>query len=190
MQNQKKVYIVLTQTGTILSRILKRVTGAEYNHASISLDNNLSLLYSFGRIFPRVAFIGGFVKESPYFGTFKRFRNTDAIVLGFCVDEEKYEALREYLEYMYEHRKEFHYNYSGLFLAMFRKHHQAENCFTCSEFVEYIIRRFDLLPLENFPKIVKPIDFLNSYGDYAIYRGKLKHYISYYSRRVKRTAPV
>ena len=68
--------------------------------------------------------------------------------------------------------------------------HQGENCFTCSEFVEYIVRRFNLLPMENFPKIVKPIDFLNSYGDYAIYRGKLKHYISYYSRRVKHAAPV
>lgn len=30
----KQIFIVITQTGTMLSRILKRVTGAEYNHAS------------------------------------------------------------------------------------------------------------------------------------------------------------
>ena len=29
----KQIFIVITQTGTMLSRILKRITGAEYNHA-------------------------------------------------------------------------------------------------------------------------------------------------------------
>ena len=188
MQNQEKVYIVLTQTGTILSRILKRLTGAEYNHASFSLDDNLSVMYSFGRKFPHNPFWGGFVKESPYYGTFKRFRRTEAIVLGFYIEREKYEKLHEYLEDMYKNRKNFHYNYSGLFLALFRKHHKAENCFTCSEFVEDVIRRFDLLPAENFPKIVKPIDFLEAFGHLAIYRGRLQQYIGFYSRRVKHSA--
>ena len=27
----KQIFIVITQTGTMLSRILKRITGAEYN---------------------------------------------------------------------------------------------------------------------------------------------------------------
>ena len=31
----KQLYIVISQTGTLLSRILKALTGAEYNHASI-----------------------------------------------------------------------------------------------------------------------------------------------------------
>lgn len=36
MSNQnKQLYIVISQTGTLLSRILKQITGAEYNHASI-----------------------------------------------------------------------------------------------------------------------------------------------------------
>ena len=37
----KKVYIVLSQTGTILSRILKLVTRAPYNHSSITLSEDL-----------------------------------------------------------------------------------------------------------------------------------------------------
>ena len=40
MSNQnKQLYIVISQTGTLLSRILKQITGAEYNHASISLKS-------------------------------------------------------------------------------------------------------------------------------------------------------
>lgn len=34
---KKKIYIVITQTGTLLSRVIGLVSGAEYNHASISL---------------------------------------------------------------------------------------------------------------------------------------------------------
>lgn len=36
----KQIFIVITQTGTMLSRILKRITGAEYNHASLSLSTS------------------------------------------------------------------------------------------------------------------------------------------------------
>jgi hypothetical protein len=70
------IYIVISQTGTALSRILKFVTGAKYNHASISLVPDLSTMYSFGRLHPRNPFLGGFVVESPHSGTFKRFSGT------------------------------------------------------------------------------------------------------------------
>jgi len=35
-KNQRQIYIVVSQTGTWLSRILKRFTEAEYNHVSLS----------------------------------------------------------------------------------------------------------------------------------------------------------
>ena len=37
----KKIYVVLSHTGTLLSRIIRLNTGAEYTHASIALDENL-----------------------------------------------------------------------------------------------------------------------------------------------------
>ena len=47
MSNQnRQLYIVISQTGTLLSRILKQITGAEYNHASISLSRDLERMYS------------------------------------------------------------------------------------------------------------------------------------------------
>ena len=61
----KQIFIVITQTGTMLSRILKRITGAEYNHASLSLSRDLTRMYSFGRRHPYNPFWGGFVIESP-----------------------------------------------------------------------------------------------------------------------------
>lgn len=52
----KQIFIVITQTGTMLSRILKRITGAEYNHASLSLSQDLTRMYSFGRRHPYTPF--------------------------------------------------------------------------------------------------------------------------------------
>lgn len=46
----KKVYIVLTNTGTFLSRIVNVYTRKEFSHVSISLDENLNYMYSFGSI--------------------------------------------------------------------------------------------------------------------------------------------
>ena len=88
----KQLYIVISQTGTLLSRILKALTGAEYNHASISLSEDLEEMYSFGRRYPYNPFWGGFVMESPHAGTFRRFSNTKVLVLSVTVSEEQYEV--------------------------------------------------------------------------------------------------
>ena len=42
ISSNKKVYIVLTYTGTILSKIIKYYTKAEYCHVSLSLDEDLN----------------------------------------------------------------------------------------------------------------------------------------------------
>lgn len=45
----KNVYIVLSQTGTIFSRAIRLYTRDQYNHASMSFDSKLLVMYSFGR---------------------------------------------------------------------------------------------------------------------------------------------
>ena len=71
----KKIYIILTHTGTTLSKIIKNYTKDEFSHVSISLDKDLNEMYSFGRLNPYNPFWGGFVHEGINFGTFKRFKN-------------------------------------------------------------------------------------------------------------------
>ena len=78
MNNKTLIYIVVTQTGTVLSRILKIVTKAEYNHVSISLDPSLDQMYSFGRKNAYNPIWGGMVQECPKWGTFKRISGTMA----------------------------------------------------------------------------------------------------------------
>lgn len=172
---QKEIYIVLTQTGTILSKILKVLTGAKYNHASISLERDLSCMYSFGRKFPRNPFVGGFVKESPIMGTFKRFSNTEALIFKVEVSTEQYDGIKRYLTEMYQRKYEYHYNYCGLLFAAWGKIFRRERYFYCSEFIKDILMRFGIVNNTDLPYITKPIDLL-SISKEKIYSGKLKDY--------------
>lgn len=174
--NDKHIYIVATQTGTILSRILKLITKAPYNHSSISLEDDLHELYSFGRINPYNPFIGGFIKESPQSGTFKRFNKTQAYVIQIDVDAKTYYRSKHILEQMYHQRDEYAYNYKGLFLAGVQIPYWHENTFYCSEFVRDFLYRVQIEKPNTFPKIVKPQDFINQYNHNCIYQGNLQDY--------------
>ncbi len=171
-----EIYIVISQTGTMLSRILKFITKAEYNHASLSLDKSLGTMYSFGRLDPYNPIVGGFVMESPHWGTFKRFRDTRAIVLRVPVTEAQYSEMQAYLEQMYHEKQKYHYNYIGLLLAWFSIVYQHENCYYCSEFVRDTLDRFEIVDAERFEKIVKPENFLQVIGEDIIYTGNLQEY--------------
>jgi len=50
MKKIKKIYIVLTHSGTTLSQIIKNYTKDEFSHISISLDKDLEEMYSFRKI--------------------------------------------------------------------------------------------------------------------------------------------
>ena len=176
MTEKKEIYIVISQTGTVLSRILKLITKAKYNHASISVDKSLSTMYSFGRLNAYNPIWGGFVKESPFFGTFKRFHKTKAVVLSVPVTEEQYKELNVFLQYMYEHKREYHYNYLGLFLAWFKIVYAGKNSYYCSEFVRAMLDKFDIVSENRFEKIIKPMSFLEIPEGRIVYSGSLKEY--------------
>lgn len=175
-KHEQQIYLVISQTGTILSRVLKLITGAEYNHASVSLEPSLRRMYSFGRLNPYNPFFGGFVVESPRAGTFGRFSNTKAVVLSLRVDDDTYEKIDSFLKSMYERRRDYHYNYLGLVLAAFRLPYRQRNCYYCSEFVREILTRFSIVGDGEFDPIVKPIHFLRLSDAREIFRGRLRRY--------------
>lgn len=171
-----KVYIVISQTGTVLSRVLKYVTGAPYNHSSISPYADLRLMYSFGRRNPYNPFWGGFVTESVRFGTFKRFRKTKAEVLELSVTSEQYAALCETLETMVRNREQYRYNYLGVCLAAFRVSHRKENRYYCSEFVKGLLERHAMVEEGALPAITQPIHFEGLPCAEPVFRGVLRDY--------------
>ena len=172
----RKVYIVLTYTGTILSKIVKFYTRKEFSHVSISLDEKLDEMYSFGRIHAYNPFWAGFVHENKNKGTFKRFYKTKTRIYSLQVDEEQYEKLKEVIDTIKDKnkRKSYKFNFMGLIGVMFNMRINRERGFYCAEFVKYCLDESNI-ELE-LPEVIKPDDFNRISNANDVFRGLLRDY--------------
>lgn len=170
----KDIYIVLTYTGSVLSKIVKYYTKDKYSHVSIALDANLKELYSFGRLNPYNPYKAGFVHEEVNRGTFARFKNTIGAVYSFKVTDEEYFRISYAIEYMKENREKYKFNIIGLFFVSINRKYKRQNSFYCAEFVKYILEK--TLDKKLLPEIVKPMDFLELDNMELIYEGLFKKY--------------
>ncbi|HZJ86729.1 MAG TPA: hypothetical protein VFC75_00765 [Erysipelothrix sp.] len=172
----KNVYILLTDTGSVLTTMIKHVTTNPYNHVSISFDEDLETLYSFGRKHPNNPFLGGFVKESIYSGTFKKFKNTTCMVLKFEVSDNEYNLLNEQIDFFVANMDKYHYNLIGLIGAYFNRRVPRKNAYFCSEFVADVLYKSDLNIWDIPPHMVRPYDFGIDDRFEVIYEGLLRDY--------------
>lgn len=171
----EKLYLVLAHTGTLLSRAIKIITGAEYTHASIALDINLNKMYSFGRKYANIAFIGGFVREGADFGTFKKFYNTEISVYELEVTKEQYDSAVSIISYIKIHKKEYRFNILGLILAGINVDRNIEKGYYCAEFVKRLLEESDV-DVSYLPETIKPEDFKELKNTKLIYKGLMKNY--------------
>ena len=171
---KRKIYIVLTYTGTILSKIIKGYTRAEYCHVSLALDDSLEHMYSFGRLNPYNPFIGGFVREGIDHGTFKRFKNTEALIYSLEVDARQYRKIKRLIKRIARKKSIYRFNVIGLFASGFNIRIKRDNCFYCAEFVKYLLDEGEVY--NELPDIIKPIDFKNIDNLEVEYSGILRNY--------------
>lgn len=172
----KKIYIILTHTGTALSKIIKRFTKDEFSHVSIALDIELKEMYSFGRLNPNNPFCGGFVHEYIDKGTFKRFYKTRAKVYSLEVTEEQYRSIKSNIDQIKNNKEDYKFNIIGLFAVGFHKKIKKQKSFYCAEFIKYVMEKADIKT--DLPDIVKPEDFKNIKELQEIYGGLLRKYQS------------
>lgn len=169
----KKIYIVLTYTGTILSKIVKVYTRREFSHVSIALDEDLKEMYSFGRINAYNPFWAGFVHEDVNKGTFKRFKKTKARVYSLTVKDEQYEKVKEVIRDIQNNKLDYNFNILGLFGVVINYKVKRERYFYCAEFVKYVLEQSNICYL---PDIVKPEDFKEIDNLNVVYNGQLREY--------------
>ena len=172
----KKIYIILTHTGTLLSKIIRKWTKDEFTHVSIALDEDLNQMYSFGRLHPYNPFWGGFVKEGIHTGTFKRFKKTEAFIYSLDITQEQYIMIKNEIKRIEEHKAEYYFNILGLLAVGFHKKIQPKHSFYCAEFVKYVMDRANINT--NLPEVAKPEDFKKIEGVQEIYAGLLRKYHS------------
>ncbi|MGN0143432.1 MAG: hypothetical protein ACI398_00520 [Clostridium sp.] len=173
---EKDIYIMISQTNTGCSRILQFFTGDPYNHASISLDENLNSLYSFARQKLYNPLIAGFVKEDINSGIYKIYDNTLCEIYRLKITDEQYKALEESINEFKNNESEYKYNFAGLIAILFNIPYHRPKHYVCSQFVAYVLQQSNVIEFDKHFTLVRPYDFKSLSGLDLVYSGKLCEY--------------
>lgn len=176
MNSKKFVYILLTDTGTLFTKSIKKYTKAPYNHASIAFDKELNEMYSFGRKKPNNPINGGFVKEDVHSGTFSKYPETSCVIYQLEVTERDVKKMKRVLNVFQRNRHKFVYNLLGVVGVSLNEPIEFSNSYFCSQFVAEILHRSGMKLWDKLPALVTPEDFRNCEKLDLIYEGKLFEY--------------
>ncbi|WP_205758472.1 hypothetical protein [Lysinibacillus sp. SGAir0095] len=176
MEEKKRVYILLTDTGTVLTKIIKWYTNAPYNHVSIVFDDKLDEIYSFGRKNPRNPLIAGFIREDVYFGTYRYFDDTRCLFLKIEVSKSEYNAIRNMIQCFNSNKDRYAYNLLGLVGVAIRIPINQKNKYFCSQFVAEVFKRSGLNLWDLPSALISPNDFLMHPRFELVYEGRLYNY--------------
>ncbi|MCT1398200.1 hypothetical protein M4D81_04190 [Paenibacillus sp. p3-SID867] len=176
MVEDQSVFILLTNTGTLFTKVIQGYTRAPYNHASISFNRELSELYSFGRKNPNNPLNGGFVKEDLKTGTFSKYPNTTCVIYELQVSERDIAKMKRVLQAFIRKDKKYFYNILGVLGIALKEPIEFSNSYFCSQFVAEILQRSGVRLWDKLPALVTPDDFRQSERLQLIYEGKLIEY--------------
>ncbi|MCL1989596.1 MAG: hypothetical protein FWG67_01775 [Defluviitaleaceae bacterium] len=169
-----RIYILLTQTTSVLTKVIKFCTKTPYNHASLAFDARLEYTYSFGRVNPNDPLIGGFAHERLDAGVFK---DATCQLLSLDVTPEQYAKMRERVAYIEANQLKYKYNFIGLFGIPFNFNLNRKYAYFCSQFVSQVLQEVGLFP-EDFPShLVKPTDLVEHVNLKVEYQGSLAAYL-------------
>lgn len=170
----KKIYIILSYSGTIPSKIIKVFTHYRYSHVSLALKSNINIMYSFGRKKVNNPFDGGFIIENKNGEFYEKFNKTKCVVLELEINNQQYKKLLKLIKKYKKDIDMYRYDIVGLVLRIFNIKITRENYSVCTEFVAKLLEESGIYKFDK--KIVKPIDFMNIPNKKIIYQGNLSKY--------------
>lgn len=174
--SERSIYILLTDTGTWFSRMIKMYTKAPYNHTSLSLDENLEELYSFGRKVYFNPLSAGFVKEGIDRGVYLYKKNTKCIVYKMNVDDAQYQKIMKNIAEFKYFKDQYRYNLLGIMGIAMNKRIIRKNAYTCSQFVAFMLAASGIHVFDKYIEMITPEDITKIPKLQLIYEGKLHDY--------------
>ncbi|CAM4431348.1 hypothetical protein FHS16_001714 [Paenibacillus endophyticus] len=170
------IYVLLTNTGTLFTRVIKSFTRAPYNHASLVMDEKLEGVYSFGRKQATNPLNGGFVKEDVYNGTFRHFPETKCKLLRIAVTNQQKTSLEQIICEFEKNKDIYRYNLIGLIGVLIDTDLQPAHSYFCSQFVADSLRSSGIQLWNRPSTLVTPNDFLVHEQAETVFEGYLYDY--------------
>ena len=172
----KKIYIVTTFTGTFLSCLIRNISKTPYAHVSISLNENLRPMYSFGRLNPKTPIFAGFVEENINEGLYAIKTKTMCRVYSLMVTQKQYDKLRENIYNVSINRKQYAYDVKALVYLSVNKPRKKDYKYVCSNFVADMLQKSEINILDKESHQVRPNDFYGLDDLELEYEGLLSKY--------------
>lgn len=176
MEEKYVIYILLTYSGSMLSRVINRCTGEPYSHVSIAFDEDLNELYSFGRLRPSNPIFAGFVKEDIVNGTYARFPETTCALYSLDIDKVQYRRLKRELKKFTVSEHKHGYNLIGLVGVMVNYPIERKYNYFCSQFVSSILNNSGIRLIDKPTALTSPRDFRECNELNLVYEGNLQSY--------------
>ena len=173
---KQKLYILLSDSNSIISKGIKIYTRKPYSHVSIALDKDLNEIYSFSRLKPYNPLIGGFIREDIDVGTFSVFPNTIVELYSIDITLDQYKQIQEEIKRFSESERRYTYNYLGIIGIIINRPINREYKYFCSQFVAEVLTNSDIKIIEKDKGLTAPNDFRNHKDLNLVYRGNLQEY--------------
>ncbi|MBR5230196.1 MAG: hypothetical protein IKW01_04990 [Firmicutes bacterium] len=170
----KEIYILLTNSHTLISKTIYLLTKAEYTHAALAMDKDLTMLYSFGRKYKYSMFPAGFVREGINHGVMGDSETMKCALYTICISDRVYKSLANRLRHMEVKRNCYRFNYFGLPMCGFGWKSGGKNGMFCSQFVCHVLQKAGAIEHHKHPSLTKPVDFAKLKSAKKIFEGEIR----------------
>lgn len=168
------IWVILLDTKTLGSKIIRSVTGDPYNHATISLTPHLRQMFSFVLENGKG---GGFTIEDIGSGRYKEHEHEIRYsIYSYLATLEEFFIANESIRRFYNNIQNYHYNFIGL-VMFYSKHKKLDdNSRTCSEFCAEILKALNPSIATKRRDAYNPYDLHTLKNLFHCQRGILKNF--------------
>lgn len=145
--SMKTVTVLLTRYSGFFGSFISGISKHGYSHASLSIDENEEIFYSFN--------LKGFVVEKPK----KRRpenRQDGSVCIRMQVPETVYCQIEKEIDSFLEQKEQYAYSRWGVVLCLLHIPHKFENKYFCSQFVAEILSRAGAIELKKKESLYLP----------------------------------
>ncbi len=171
----KRVYVLLSKTKTIPSRMINRMTRGTYTHTSMALTEETDRFYSFARRKLHNFLKAGFLMEDLHSFVFARYADCACVLYALEISDESYEKMQVRIRDFEKNYDKAKYNFLGMLPLRLGIRFRRAYKLTCSQFVAVILDTSEEIKLPKDPYLMLPNDFPKIQGIKKIYEGTIQN---------------
>ena len=173
------------------SKIIGFVTGKRYTHVSIASDELLTEMYSFCRDKKEAPLPAGFNREDLFTEVFGACKTIPGEVYRLPVNDEQLERYNDVIRHFILNRGSYSYDVGALLPMALHIPYKLRNRFVCSVWVGFVLGKSGVKHnIDKQPSLIEPEDFRSIEGAELVYRGDMKKYRDYITKKNGGTVPL